>query len=111
MEIKIRLDEYADIPFIKKLLSQIKGINHIEISEDEKTYSWEEIENSENFGKVMEQSENDYRNGNHQGLTDDFFLEKEEIVIDQLLKESLHQAKEGKVKELTDELLSQYFKK
>lgn len=39
------------------------------------------------------------------------FLEKEEIVIDQLLKESLHQAKEGKVKELTDELLSQYFKK
>lgn len=111
MEIKISLDEYADIPFIKKLLSQIKGINHIEISENDKTYSWEEIENSENFGKVMEQSENDYKRGKSKELTDDFFLEKEEIVIDQLLKESLHQAKEGKVKELTDELLSQYFKK
>lgn len=111
MEIKISLDEYADVPFIKKLLSQIKGINHIEISENDKTYSWEEIENSENFGKVMEQSENDYKNGKYQELTNDFFLEKEKIVIDQLLKESLRQAEEGKVKELTDELLSQYFKK
>ncbi|WP_294290873.1 hypothetical protein [uncultured Chryseobacterium sp.] len=71
MEIKISLDEYADVPFIKKLLSQIKGITSIEISENDKTYSWEEIENSEYFTKVMEQSENDYKNGKTQELTDD----------------------------------------
>ncbi|WP_294314805.1 hypothetical protein [uncultured Chryseobacterium sp.] len=71
MEIKISLDEYADVPFIKKLLSQIKGITSIEISENDKTYSWEEIENSEYFAKVMEQSENDYKNGKTQELTDD----------------------------------------
>ncbi len=39
MEIKISLDEYADVPFIKKLLSQIKGITSIEFSENDKTYS------------------------------------------------------------------------
>ncbi len=75
MEIKISLDEYADVPFIKKLLSQIKGIRNIEISEDEKTYSWEEIESSEYFAKVMEQSENDYKNGKTQELTDDLLNE------------------------------------
>lgn len=46
MEIKISLDEYADVAFIKKLLSQIKGINNIEISENEKTYSWNELDGS-----------------------------------------------------------------
>ncbi len=71
MEIKISLDEYADVPFIKKLLSQVKGITSIEISENDKTYSWEEIENSEYFAKLMEQSENDYKNGKTQELTDD----------------------------------------
>ncbi|WP_294296696.1 hypothetical protein [uncultured Chryseobacterium sp.] len=75
MEIKISLDEYADVPFIKKLLSQIKGIKNIEVSEDDKTYSWEEIENSEYFAKVMEQSENDYKNGKTQELTDDVLNE------------------------------------
>jgi hypothetical protein len=75
MEIKISLDEYADVPFIKKLLSQIKGITNIEVSEDGKTYSWEEIENSEYFAKVMEQSENDYKNGKTQELSDDLLNE------------------------------------
>lgn len=75
MEIKISLDEYADVPFIKKLLSQIKGVKNVEITEGDKTYSWEEIENSEYFGKVMEQSENDYQNGNYQELTDDLLNE------------------------------------
>ena len=75
MEIKISLDEYADIPFIKKLLSQIKGINSIEISENDKTYSWDEIENSEYFSKVMEQSENEYKNGKTEELTDDLLNE------------------------------------
>jgi hypothetical protein len=63
MEIKISLDEYADIPFIKKLLSQIKGINHIEISENDKTYSWEEIENSEEFHALIKQSQKDFEEG------------------------------------------------
>ncbi|MEC5171841.1 hypothetical protein [Chryseobacterium nepalense] len=75
MEIKISLDEYADVPFIKKLLSQIKGITNIEISENEKPYSCKEIEDSEYFAKVMEQSENDYKNGKTQELTDDVLNE------------------------------------
>lgn len=75
MEIKISLDEYADVPFIKKLLSQIKGINSIEVSENDKVYSWDEIENSEYFSKVMEQSENDYQKGKTQELTDDLLNE------------------------------------
>lgn len=75
MEIKISLDEYADVPFIKKLLSQIKGITNIEVSGDDKTYSWEEIEDSEYFAKVMEQSENDYKNGKTQELTDEVLNE------------------------------------
>jgi len=75
MEIKISLDEYADVPFIKKLLSQIKGINSIEISENDKTYSWDEIENSEYFSKVMEKSENEYINGKTEELTDDLLNE------------------------------------
>lgn len=75
MEIKISLDEYADVPFIKKLLSQIKGVTSIEVSENEKSYSWEEIENSDYFTKVMEQSENDYKNGKTQDLTDDVLKE------------------------------------
>ncbi|WP_449401219.1 hypothetical protein [Chryseobacterium wanjuense] len=75
MEIKISLNEYADIPFIKKLLLQIKGVTGIEISENDKTYSWEEIENSEFFAKVMEQSENDYKSGKTQELTDDLLNE------------------------------------
>lgn len=63
MEIKISLNEYADVAFIKKLLSQIKGINHIEIFEDDKTYSWEEIESSAEFKSLIEQSRKDFDDG------------------------------------------------
>ena len=71
MEIKISLDEYADVPFIKKLLSQIKGIKNVEISEDDKTYSWEEIEKSEAFAKVIEQSRNQIKNGEYEEFSDE----------------------------------------
>ncbi|WHF52943.1 hypothetical protein QGN23_06605 [Chryseobacterium gotjawalense] len=71
MEITIKLEDNADVSFIKKLLSQIKGVKSFDISEGEKNYSWEEIENSEDFGKVMEQSDNEYKKGNYQELTDD----------------------------------------
>ena len=63
MEIKISLDEYADVPFIKKLLSQIKGVKNVEITKDDKTYSWEEIENSDEFKQLIEQSRNQIKNG------------------------------------------------
>jgi anti-sigma28 factor (negative regulator of flagellin synthesis) len=66
MEIKISLDEYADVPFIKKLLSQIKGITNIEISENDKTYSWDEIESSDEFKKLIEKSRNQIKNGEYQ---------------------------------------------
>jgi len=71
MEIRITLDKYADIPFIKKLLTQIKGVSNVEILQEGRAYSWEEIENAEAFGKVMEQSENEYVKGTYQELTDD----------------------------------------
>ena len=71
MELTIQLEDHADLAFIKKLLTQIKGIKSVQVSEEDRTYSWEEIENSEYFGKVMEQSERDYKNGSYQELTDD----------------------------------------
>ena len=71
MEIKISLDEYADVPFIKKLLSQIKGVKNVEITEDDKTYSWEEIENSDVFKQFIEQSRNLIKNGEYEEFSDE----------------------------------------
>ena len=71
MEIKISLDEYADVPFIKKLLSQIKGVKNVEISEDDKTYYWEEIENSDEFKQLIEQSRNQIQNGEYEEFSDE----------------------------------------
>ena len=71
MEIKISLDEYADVPFIKKLLSQIKGVKNVEITEDDKTYSWEEIENSDEFKQLIEQSRNQIKNGEYEDFSDE----------------------------------------
>lgn len=71
MEIKISLDEYADVPFIKKLLSQIKGVKNVEISEDEEIYSWEEIENSDEFKQLIEQSRNQIKNGEYEEFSDE----------------------------------------
>ncbi len=65
MEIRISLNEYADIPFIKKLLSQIKGISDIELVNDNKNFSWEEIESSDDFKKVIMQSEQDFEEGKY----------------------------------------------
>ncbi|KQM42633.1 heavy-metal-associated domain-containing protein [Chryseobacterium sp. Leaf201] len=66
MEIKISLDEYADVPFIKKLLSQIKGVNSIEVSENDKVDSWEETENSDEFKKIIKRSCSQIKNGEYQ---------------------------------------------
>ena len=71
MEIKISLDEYADVPFIKKLLSQIKGVKNVEITEDDKTYAWEEIENSDEFKQLIEQSRNQIKNGEYEEFSDE----------------------------------------
>ena len=72
MEIKISLDEYADVAFIKKLLSQLKGVTNVEISSNEKQYSWEEIENSDAFLKVMEQSRDQIKDGHFEEYSEDF---------------------------------------
>ena len=71
MEIRISLDEYADVPFIKKLLSQIKGVKNVEITEGDKTYSWEEIENSDEFKQLIEQSRNQIKNGEYEEFSDE----------------------------------------
>jgi len=78
MEIKISLNEYADVSFIKKLLSQIKDIKSIEISEDDKSYSWEEIENSDEFKNIIEKSRTEFINGE--------YVEFSEELIDSLFK-------------------------
>ena len=49
MEIRISLNEYADIPFIKKLLSQIKGISEIELIKDNEVISDKENEEINQF--------------------------------------------------------------
>lgn len=53
-------------------------INHdtnIEVSEDDKTYSWKEIENSDVFKKLIEKSDKEIENGECQELTDDLLDE------------------------------------
>lgn len=61
MEIRISLNEYADIPFIKKLLSQIKGISDIEFIKDDEIFS--EKENEEIKDLLMEKSLDQSKNG------------------------------------------------
>lgn len=78
MEIRISLNEYADIPFIKKLLSQIKGVSDIELVKENKNISWEEIENSDDFKKVIMQSEQDFEEGR--------FVETSTELLDSIFK-------------------------
>lgn len=61
MEIRISLNEYADIPFIKKLLSQIKGISDIEFIKDDEMFS--DKENEEIKDLLMEKSLDQSKNG------------------------------------------------
>ena len=60
MEIRISLNGYADIPFIKKLLSQIKGISEIELIKDNEVISDKENEEIKDLllEKSLEQSKN-----------------------------------------------------
>ena len=60
MEIRISLNEYAAIPFIKKLLSQIKGISDIELIKDNEMLSDKENEEIKDLllEKSLEQSKN-----------------------------------------------------
>ena len=61
MEIRISLNEYADIPFIKKLLSQIKGISEIELIKDNEVIS--DKENDEIKDLLLEKSLEQSKNG------------------------------------------------
>lgn len=70
MEIRININEYADVSYIKNLLSKVKGVVSVETDED-KIYSWEEIENSEAFAKVIEQSRNQIKNGEYEEFSDE----------------------------------------
>lgn len=63
--LKISLNEYADIPFLKKLLSQIKGVSDVEFFRDNQSFSWDEVENSEDFRKVLEKSFEEIEQGNY----------------------------------------------
>ena len=60
MEIRISLNEYADIPFIKKLLSQIKGVSDIELIKDNEMLFDKENEEIKDLllEKSLEQSKN-----------------------------------------------------
>ena len=60
MEIRISLNEYAEIPFIEKLLSQIKGISEIELIKDNEVISDKENEEIKDLllEKSLEQSKN-----------------------------------------------------
>jgi len=70
MEIRININEYADVSYIKNLLSKVKGVVSVETDED-KIYSWEEIENSEAFAKLIEQSRNQIKNGEYEEFSDE----------------------------------------
>ena len=71
MQLTIQLEDSADISFLKKMLSQIKGIKSVDVSGADKTYSWEEIENSEIFEKLLEQSREQIKNGEYTEHSDE----------------------------------------
>jgi|GEM_PF-3270218 len=48
-----------------------KRSEDVEISEDNKTYSWEEIENSDEFKQLIEQSRNQIKNGEYEEFSDE----------------------------------------
>lgn len=78
MEIKVSLNEYADVSFIKKLLTQLKGVEKVETisGTEEIENSWEEIENSGDFKKIIQQSRNQIKN--------DEFVEHSQEVMDSI---------------------------
>lgn len=80
VEITIKLDDKTDVSFFKKMLLQLKGVKSVEISEEGKTYSWEEIESSEDFKKVLEESHKDFEEGRYveysEELIDSIFNKK-----------------------------------
>ena len=63
--------EESSCKYALKILKQIKGIKTVEVSDEDKTYSWEEIENSEAFSKVIEQSRNQIKNGEYEEFSDE----------------------------------------
>ena len=71
MELTIKLEDNADVSLLKKILNEIKGIKSVEISEEDKTYSWKEVEKSEDFKKVIEQSRNQIKNGEYEEFSDE----------------------------------------
>jgi len=77
MEITVKLNENTDVSFFKKMLLQLKGVKSVEVSEEDKNYSWEEIESSEQFKKLIERSRNQIKNGEYveysQELMDSIF--------------------------------------
>lgn len=72
MEIKISLQEYADVAFIKKLLSQIKDIKSIEISNESSA-------NDTKLEELLERSKNQIDEGK--------FVEHSDELINSFFKE------------------------
>ena len=52
-------------PLLKKIQNQIKGIKSVEVSDDGKTYFLQEIESSEMFRKVWDNSFQQMENGEY----------------------------------------------
>ena len=64
MELTLQLEDSADISFLKQLLSQIKGVKSISLSESS-TDSWEDIERSAEFKNAIQKSRNQIKNGQY----------------------------------------------
>lgn len=75
MELTVKLENNADVNFIKKVLLQLNGVITVESNDENKDYSWDEVEKSTDFNKVMEQSDRDYKDGASEELTNDLLKE------------------------------------
>ena len=64
MEITLELDKSADIPFLKNELAKLKGIKNVRIK-DEETNSFETIENSPEFRKIIDKSREQIKSGQY----------------------------------------------
>lgn len=65
MEIRIELEQHADLQYIKGILSQLQGVKKFAVSTDDeaKHFDWNDVENSESFQKVIDRSRNQIENG------------------------------------------------
>ena len=102
MELTLKLEDSADITFLKQLLSQLEGVKSISLNDDKidlvKEESAEYIKSYKSKHSANELDEEE--------MPEDEY----EILFNQLLDKSFEQFQDGNYKEFTPEFIEEKFK-